>query len=397
MSDEPQVLVEFPLCALTDVPVVVRTQVVMRPSSHDIAVLTLAGSTIADRLVSGAPVVVTWGGSNTDSARFYGYVYKVSPRYGGQPVSRVVCVGLSYPLMNQQARVWTDVTAAVVVRELAREAQMSADVADGGREYAQVVQKVGESAWQLLTRLADTTGNVLRVEGSTLVFRDRADFTRTFRPGAPVLTYGSGAELMRFEAAAGSYTPELGATNSHHLLFGLDQSGVLISDVQGAASFHETMAPVFQRVEPGALSSVEEANEAKRALAERNRFHIQAKAECTGKPQLAPEREVYINGLSGRWNGYWTIREVTHVLSRDGYRCDLMLGTDGLGDALLLPNETSAPPVVDVGVAQVNPHLEGTLGWPYSDPVLRSSTPIVGDPGRPLVDFAWSARVVSWR
>lgn len=397
MPDIASVDASFPLCALSSAPQVRGARIIMRSGSHDLAVLTLTDTQVSDRLISGAPVVVSWRSSTTTEGTFYGYVYKASPHYGKEPFSRVMCIGLSYPLLNQHPRAWTDATAATVVRDLAREARLAANVIDSGRTYPQVTQAAGESSWRVLTRLADRSGMVLRVEGASVIFRDREDFTRTYRPSAPVLRYGTADDFTRFEPSAGAYTPEMGAANVNTLIQGLDQSGGLLTGTQAPATAHASLMPVFQQVSPVAVSSVEELEEAKHAAGERNRLNVQAKAECLGRPQLTPEREVFITGVSGKWNGYWTIREVTHTIRKGTYRCELSLGTDGLGGALPLSNESTALPVAEPDYGVVNPHRDGTLGAAVAVPVLHSSALIVGDPGRPLTDFAWSASVVNWR
>lgn len=399
MPEAGFVSIGFPLCALPDAVSITGVRVVMRAGAHDMAVVTASDPTLANRLVPGAPVVLEWRDSST-SRTFQGYVYKVSPRYtGGVGSSVITCVGLGFPLMSQGERTWTDVAVGSLVRELAREARLGVDVADGGARLSQVTQKPGQSFWQVLTDVADRTGCVVRVEGSTLVFRPREDWVRTFRPDARLLEYretGDG-QITRFSPVAGSYTPELGAANATHVLIGEDADGNPLRATQAPVVHREALSPIFRTVATTDAQTPEEMAVARRAVVERNRFSITAKAEIEGTASLAPEREVYVDGIDGAWNGYWTVREVEHVMRGKVYQCEVTLGTDGLGAALLLPNEARKPPVVNDSNATVNPHLAGTLTGQYRDAVLQTSTLVVGDPGRPLSGFAWSSPVVDWR
>jgi phage protein D len=399
-------LVTFPQSNLDAVVTPTNIRVIQRPLSHDIAVMDIIGGERYRGLLGGAPVSIDWS-NQSGSANFRGYVYRLDPHYEpGKYRTTVICVAASYPLMNMGQNVWVGVTAPDVVRSIAFQHGLDVDVDEHPRVYGQVAQ-AGKSYWQVLVQLAEETGYVLRVEGSTLVFRSRESLTAFFRPISPALdfvlstspTLRMHGEVQEFHIKAGSYNPEVGAYNASRSSSGVDpRTGALRASASDPTSYRVSDSPLFsEALVDRVINSTLEADVAVESAHEQNRFATSATMNTLGQPYFAPERMVYLRGLESAFTGYWTLRSVTHEISARNYRCAVEVGTDGLGSTLHITGEMAQSPASRASRAQVPSPIEGGIGWPYPHPVLEASVSIQGDPGRPLSDFVWTAPVRRWR
>lgn len=397
--------VEFPGSPITIGRPPKTIKIVERPNSHDIALFTLLTTDSMYEVLDGAPVVITWHNLR-GGEQFHGYVYRVEPFYDANSGYAVnfVCVGASYPMMNKGTEVWVGATAPDVVREIALKHGLGVDTEPHPRVFNQIVQ-AGESYWQLLVRLAGETGYVLRMEGSTVVFRSRESLTQHYRPIAPTLALvrsqdpaaQARGDLINFQIKASEYSPDLGATRATRQVRGVNPvTGMAITKSVGLpTTFRETSDPVFEEfLVHAVVNNQSELDSAALAAQEKNRFTQFATMETWGEPYLAPERVVALTGMAPSHSGYWTVRGVTHHIERNNYRCSASLATDGLG----APQRLVGEPMGD-GNARlylVDPHRAPGLPWPYPAPALEYSSQTIGVPGKPLNDFSWVAPVRNW-
>jgi phage protein D len=393
--------VRFPLSPIVSKALPKNVRIIQRPMSHDLAVFSLRTPDGLSGIMSGAPVTIDWVNSR-GSGLFRGYVYRVDPMYEANAATSVniICIGSSYPLMNRGQSVWVDVSAPDVVKDVAFMHGLAADVEHHPRIYTQILQ-AGESYWQLLVRLADETGYVLRFEDSTIVFRSRDSMTQHFRPIAPTMKMvRSGnpgaqlsADILDFKAKIGEYNPELGASRTSTTVSGVDpQTGATITKSVDVAPYRADGAPVFEDyLVHTVVNNQSELEAASQAAQERKRFSRFAKMTTWGEPYLAPERVVNIAGVDPGLTGYWTVRSVTHLIDAAMYKCEVEIGTDGLGGPLSLVGEPDNE--VSSRRIPVDPHRLPGLPWPYPAPVLEATTKVVGLAGQPLSDFSWVAPV----
>ncbi len=375
----------------------------MRPGAHDVAVLSVnTPYRNLGGMNSGTPVSIQWS-NQRGTGTFNGYVYRADPLIvAGASANTLICVGASFPLMGKGQNIWTDISASEVVRIIAAQHGLDYDVEDHPRVYNQITQ-AGESYWQLLNRLADETGYVLRMDGATLRFRSRKSFTQHYRPIAIRMDFAQGAnpnlrlaaEVQEFKARVGAANPEFGTLHASRSGSGIDPaSGEAISNSADVSPLRADGSPIFQDyITNRVVNSALELDLALQAEQEKNRFTKFAQMRTLGDPTLAPEKVVYVRGVDAPYNGFWTARTVVHDITTNNYRCEVFVATDGLGGPLRATGEDSYTIPDHPTMATVNPHRPGAFQKALQ-PVLVSKSQVIGQPGAPLTDWFWSAPVV---
>jgi hypothetical protein len=360
--------------------------------AHDVLRVRVSTGPSYAALSEGAPVSFTWSNAN-GAGGFWGYVHRIDPAYrnsGG--TSQIICVGASYPLMATGVDVWTNARVSDVVRDIARRFRFAVDIEEHPLVLNQVSQ-AGESYWQLLCRLANKIGYVVRVEGATVIFRSHESLAHHFRPMATPLTYSrdplSIASIKSFVPQVGAFNPENAAAQTSDIS-GIDPvTGLVISASESIDDLRARPSLRQGFLVGQVATSAAEAAAVSRGAQENSRLSQRAKMECVGYPSLQPGRFVSVLGVAPELAGNWMVRRIEHEMSRSSYMCTADLGTDGLGAAQLRAGESALKP------GEVNPHRPGALP-DIQNPTLVDHRSIRGSAGTPLQDVYWSSSVVDW-
>lgn len=361
-------------------------RLVQAPGAHDVFRVTLSSADGVDALYSGAPAVVRWTSRVADGA-FHGYVHRTDPVHTQKRrTASVTLVGVSWPLMQPGSRSWVGVRVSDVVRDIAFQFGLACDVEDHPLVLPQVMQ-AGGSYWQLLRELARETGYVLRMDGATLVFRSRQSLLAHFRPIAPRVEVGT------FAPKIGAFNPELGATPARRAASGVDPyQAAIIADLGATDVMREAPPALSEQLLTGdVVHTQQDASTAVAAAQEANRFTHVASIVGWGNPLVAPERVIWPTPSPAGLGGHWVVRSVEHSFDLGRYSLRAEIGSDGLGDGVLRDGEPALRATTPEKTI-VDPHRPGALpSWPYPKPVLRTSSPVVGAPGRAMETFSWVA------
>lgn len=393
------VSIEFPQAYL---PSLSLTNVVFhqKQRSHDVVVFSFSGynnSTIS-QLIYGSPIKMLLK-SNGVSDTFFGYVHHVSTSNNKTAHSMTVtCVGASYVLAEKNQKTWSNTTAANVVKDVCLNAGLNVDLEPTTREYQNISQN-GLSSWQLLNKLADENGFVLKAVGTTIQFVSRNTAESFYRPLSQILTrtgknYPNGsvsANMRVFRPKAGAYTPEMSGEASNKTIGYLDQNtGEIVTLTKSNDSLSNSNPNIiFNSYLSSTASSAGEAGALLDAEIEKSRFIYTADAEVTGITSLSPEKLVYVDDGGKEYSGYWTILEATHVFDfGTPFTTALILGTDSLGSA---KNGVTESP--NSSYFTVNHTAMSSISYPYADPVLEKYSVANGSSGVVLKDFRWTAAV----
>ena len=343
---QTRVNVSFPNTGLT-VPGSGNLSVDLHQSvgSHDVAIITLSRFSYPNlslRLAYGSPVQFTWGtprGNNT----FIGYVHVIRPiqqldQYGVE----VVAVSAGFPLKKPDQRIWTDVSAADVVSDIASEHGLNYHVETHDRVFPQIIQD-GCSQWELLRSLAERIGYSLRVEGTTLEFVSHASLQKYYRSLAPQVYAPAPTSVPGVAAAIVSFSPEISDYQPENNQFLAARTLSAVDYRTGKATLHtveglqdpsraQSQAIYKQYLHETARSAIE-VDQITASAAERNRFPIRASATMVGYPTLEPNRVLSMNNLPYGLSGYWTVLRTSHYIrSGIAYEMDIMVGAEGLGN-----------------------------------------------------------------
>jgi len=155
--------------------------------NHDIAEFHFKGA--IDRhsynmVKAGDPVKFTWS-VDRRSTVFVGFVHTIEKNNTGDNVfTKIICINNSHILKNTTKKVYKNLTADRIVRDIAQRNGMFADVSAHPFVMATLVQS-GQSDLQFLKHLAHKTGYVLRVSNTDIEFKPREQFIYEHLKKAP--------------------------------------------------------------------------------------------------------------------------------------------------------------------------------------------------------------------
>jgi len=96
------------------------------------------------------------------------------------------------------------------------------------------------------------------------------------------------------------------------------------------------------------VNSVEDAKLVSNAISDSKRYPHRAEVTIVGNVTLRPYDPIYLDGLPNGMSGYWTVLSITHRFGGRPayYMCDLVVGTDKIGDTN--PNAASTAALRDI-------------------------------------------------
>lgn len=234
-----------------------------------------------------------------------------------------------------KAVTFTKKTDSQIVTEIAREAQMEADVDDTTQVHPTKTKNAGESFFNFLQNLAADNGFGLTLAGRKLHFKAP-------QKGAdPVLGLTWGKDLISFH-------PRLNTSQalSEVVVRSRDRTNKQTIEARVRAGeerqqetdrrlasnvVREIHGDVVKVITNRPVRSVEQARE--KALAELERASdtfITGTAEVIGIPQLQPGMCLAIGGLGTWFSGKYYIQRVTHRIDASGYRSSLEVKRNAL-------------------------------------------------------------------
>lgn len=196
-------------------------EVFQSENNHDMAELHFRGA--IDRhtrniVKVGDPIKFTWS-SNHISTVFVGFVHTIEKNNAmGNIATKITCINNSHLLKNTTKKVYKNLTADRIVREIAQRNGMVVDASAHPLTIPNIVQ-AGQSDLQFLKHLAHKTGYVLRVSNTNIEFKPREQFIYEHLKKAPSFSHfdlaPSGLRpqqtLISFTALDAVATPEHGA------------------------------------------------------------------------------------------------------------------------------------------------------------------------------------------
>lgn len=256
---------------------------------------------------------------------------------GAPPTLRVLAEDRLQDLrMTRRSRTFADVSDADVIRAVAAEHSLTADVDLPGPSHA-VLTQVDESDLAFLRRRAHATAAQLRVEGSRLVVRRRAQ-----GGGAPVeLHYGANLRAFTVLADLAGQCSDLTVAGwdvaakraIRERSDAADLGAEIDGDLGGSAVLEAAFAPrprVMARAVP--LGAAEARATAKALYEQRARRFVVGNGVAAPTAGLRAGGAVRMTGLGELFDGDYTVTEVTHLFDgAQGLRTEFVVERPGLG------------------------------------------------------------------
>ncbi|MFD8778385.1 phage late control D family protein [Streptomyces sp. NPDC059916] len=238
--------------------------------------------------------------------------------------------------MTRRTRTFADVTDADVMRKVAAEHGLTADVEVPGPKH-RVLAQLNQSDLAFLRDRARAVEAELWTDGSTLFARPRAGRS------SPPVTLGLGNELRELRVGADLSAQRTGLTVS-----GWDVAGkrplaetagesVIAAEVRGGESGPGTLSAVFGR-RPESVVSTVPLNPAEAQARAETLFRRMARRFVSGRGVAEPQvrlragTTVRLEGLGELFSGEYYVTEVVHLFDdEEGLRTEFCVERAGLG------------------------------------------------------------------
>lgn len=345
------VKVDFPDAPSTQQPSFVHSvRLIQQRNSHEMVEIMFRDWDIPYEVIAPNSLVTMTLYGGLKRKDFYGYVKYVQPeKTPGKNFVKAVFIGGSFPMQNKKKKIYKNVTADQIVRQIAKDHQFYCYTEPHPRVFQQVSQD-GISDWNLMTRLAHQCGYELRTTNTELYFVPILWDYEKYRAEAPIFAMGSlgnidGTSIYEFDLTAGESISYGDATKAAVSIGGFDPKSsnkVIITEQKGSQKTRKRQTQeIFddfdtQTVAPGLDIA---KFESKAAEARNNSFPYRARVVVTGDPSIRVNMPIYLEGLGENYSGYWTVLSVEHQieeeeLNRHRFITVLEVGADSLGTAL---------------------------------------------------------------
>jgi hypothetical protein len=367
-------------------------RLVQEKYKHEIAYLTFnEWEVLFDLVKPGIPVDVLYQESKSERT-FYGYVHHIEPvKTPGSNHIIVVLIGASYVFKQASQRIYKNMTASAVVKEIAERNEFSYSIVDHPRVYPQIAQ-AGITDWLLMVRLAKQCGYSLRTENTSIYFEPLTEDFTTYKSQANIFEMRNandpeGSTLYSFNPIIGETLHwEDTGSKSATAVSGIDLTGAstnfAVSRQKRDVTIRQNRAEeFFDRFETQIVAlDYESASYESEAIDVLTMFPYRATAQVLGHAELRPGMPVYLSGIGESYEGYWIILEAEHIIENLRYTTNLAVGLDSLGRGNRWTDGTTLltlpkPEVRNIVIGQSKDKLKGLTRLSVTNLGKLSSSP----------------------
>lgn len=367
-------------------------RLVQEKYKHEIAYLTFnEWEPVFDLIKPGIPVDVVYQEPKSERT-FYGYVHHIEPvKTPGANHVKVVLIGASYVLKQASQKIYKNMTASAVIKEIAEKNEFSYSVVDHPRVYPQIAQ-AGVSDWLLMVRLAKQCGYSLRTENTSIYFEPLDEDFTTYKAQADIFEMRNandpeGSTLYSFNPIIGETLHWEEGAKSATAISGIDlttgaNTNFAITKQTRDITFRQNRTEeFFDRFNTDVVAlDYNSANYEAESVDLMATFSYRATAEVLGNASLRPGMPIYLSGIGESYEGYWIILEAEHLIENLRYTTKLILGLDSLGKGNRWKDGTSllsrpTPEVRKIIIGQSQDKLKGFTGLSVANLGKLSSSP----------------------
>jgi len=319
---------------------------------HDILIISfpITGKVWFDEIPTGLPVQFSWAQEN-NSATWYGYVSSVSKLVAQsqrEQTMEVQCIGASFPLKERANRVFSDSTIPEAVETIAKQHGLAFVGDQHPRRFPQLTM-AGHSYWEWIQEQAKRIGFAVVMHNTTLYFRDLDSYINQKITQVPLLYAGNTPSQYRgqlhdrtldsFEVIKGDLIEQGVTRRSEKTVGGVDPlTGRANTSTASPKDVGDSLRTTANDVlfseyrTDQVVSSYTDSVQMSKGAAQMGRFKLPAKVKCQGDPRIHPYGTVQILGTGEKTDGYWLVKDVTHIFQKFGdYNITMTVVTDGTG------------------------------------------------------------------
>lgn len=326
--------------------------------AHEVAVVSFRDWDIPyEALVPGTPVECQIK-STSGYRSFYSYIHHINPRITpGSKITDMFLIGSSYVLKQANQRIFMNMTADAIVKQIGKENSFAVEAEPHPRVYEQVAQ-AGHTDLEIMVRLAKQCGYTLRIKDSTIFFEPQTIDFGVLKPKAQTFVMRdpndpAGSTLYSFDLVIGDSIYYKDSMKAAVAVSGVDANSAAatkaVSAKRPTTIRTDKTSEVFDRYATDIVApSFDVAYYEAIAADLRNRFPYRARVEVIGSPEIRPDMPVYIDGVGPKYSGYWIVlsaqqRVVEYELNNMRYTTVLEIGADSLGSASVWEDGTVQP------------------------------------------------------
>lgn len=328
-----------------------KVELHQKQKHHDVMVITFTttGGLWFDELHTGVPIKFSWS-QGLVSNEWYGYVSSISKTVATQRerIMQVHCVGSSFPLKERVTQTFSDATVPEIAEQIAAEHSMGFSGDSHARRFSQLTI-AGHSYWEWLQEQASRIGFAMFVENNVLYFKDFDSIINKDSSSVPVLYSDISASryhgqyfdrtLDLFRVLKGEYVEDNSPLRTEKNAGGINPfteeviTATMRPDDVGDALRSNVSDVLFSEYRTDqVVGSYLDAESASKGAAAMARFNLPARIKCAGDPRISPYHPVRILGTGELTDGFWLVREATHIFQKFGdYNIEAVIVTDGTG------------------------------------------------------------------
>lgn len=314
--------------------------------AHEVAIVSFRDWDIPyEALVPGTPVECQIK-STSGYRSFYSYIHHINPKITpGSKITDMFLIGSSYVLKQANQRIFTNMTADAIIKQIGKENLFAVEAEPHPRVYEQVAQ-AGHTDLELMVRLAKQSGYTLRIKDSTIYFEPQTIDFGILKPTAQTFVMRdpndpAGSTLYSFDLLVGDSLNYSDSMKSAVAVSGVDANSAAltkeVSNTRLKTIRTDKTSEVFDRYATHIVApSFDVAYYEAIAADLRNRFPYRARIEVIGSPEIRPDMPVFIDGVGPKYSGYWIVlsaqqKIVEYELNNMRYTTVLEIATDSLG------------------------------------------------------------------
>lgn len=349
--------------------------------AHEFATLKFKDWKVSHESVrQGNPVTLTIKGDDS-SRTINGYVHHVKQHTSpGSNWVEVGIIGASYHLKQQRQKIYKNVTAPDVIREIANYHGFAFEVEDHPRVYEQLSQ-AGLSDLEFCNKLAKQCGYSLRIQNTEIHFKPMFQHFDEVKDNALSFHMSDqanpgGSTLYSFKPIVGETLEQDGEHKAAVAVSGVDKfTGELLqitNQKRPKASRAKFEPEFFDRFDSVTVANdYQVAKNESESADQRVRFPYKAVAEVLGTPDLYPDAPVHLSGVGEDYSGFWTVLKTEHKVTLDTllnhkYTTILYLGTDSLGTDVAKPNSPAVGAPAKTRKRKITPGVRQTNRKPVT-------------------------------
>jgi uncharacterized protein len=245
---------------------------------------------------------------------------------GGTPELAVSGYDHSFPMtLGKRSQSWKQAADSDVVRLLAKEHNLDADIESTTEKHAQIEQNQ-ESDFEFVKKLAERNHYEFYVDA-----KKKLRFGKPRDKDDGIVTLRWGHSLLSFKPEA-----NLAAQVSQVEVYGWDpdkKKAIVGKASAGEESGHDprrtsggerlrraTGKDVVLQLRQPVFTEAEARRRAQAVLNDHAKKFVTGEAECIGLPELLPDRNINLAGLGEPFSKTYYIQQTTHKVDGSGYR-----------------------------------------------------------------------------